>query len=107
MFLPSLSYYLRFKKSLSPQPSRPHEILCPIAQWPAQPFGNRGAKASFGTVHQSARDVLIENLSQQPLASISPLIERRRKAPGEFNDPMVQQRDARFQADRHGGPIHF
>src|SRR5439155_2469735 len=71
MFLPPLSQVFGFEKSLLTQTRFAQEALAPDAQWAAQPFGYRRPKAFLGTLHESLRDILVQNSSQQPFALIS------------------------------------
>src|SRR5438045_5781434 len=107
MFLPPLSQLIRFEKSLPAQTRFAQEALAPDAQWAAQPFGNRRRKTFLGPLHESRRDIMMQDSPQQPFALISSLFHRSGQAPSEFNHSMIQKRNTGFQADRHGGPVHF
>src|SRR5438093_1514086 len=107
VLLPLLSYSSGFKKSFLTQASLAQQVFRPLAQRASQPFSNGSRKTFLGTVHQSGRDILIQDLSQKPFTLISPLFERTGKAESEINDSMIQKRNTRFQADRHGSPINF
>ncbi len=83
------------------------EFLGPVAQRTTHPFGNWRRKAFFGAVHQGGRDILMENLPQQPFALVSLLFEGSGKAARKFIDSMVEERNPCLQADRHGGPVNL
>src|SRR2546430_5178311 len=104
---PPLSQCFRLEKSLLTQTRFAEEVLGPVAQRAAQPFRDWRRKTFFGTLHESRRNVLMQNSPQQPFALIPPLFKRSGKTIGEFYDSMIQQWNTRFQADRHGSPIHF
>src|SRR5881394_1733215 len=99
VFPPSLPQLCGLEESLLPQTRFVQETFGPGTQWAAQPFGNRHGEASLGTFHESRRHILMQNLPQQPFALIPPLLDRRGKAPGEFNHSMIEHRNAGFQTD--------
>jgi len=87
--------------------TREEEIACPSPERSGQPLGQRNRESHFLAIDKNARDVFVENLSEDPFAPALTHLEFAGKAPGKFYHSVIQDRDARLQTDRHARPIHL
>ena len=51
--------------------------------------------------------MLIQEISQQQLSAAALYLHRKRQAPCEFDEAMIEQRLAGFETDRHAGAVDF
>src|SRR6185369_4879328 len=101
MFFPFLPDGRRREETFVAETFGIEQLFGPVPQRPTQPGVDGNAETHFGPLDQFSRDVSVEYLAKQPLALAAFDLHRKRKAPGELHHAMVEQRYARFQADRH------
>src|SRR5260370_23252744 len=83
------------------------QVLRPLSQRPSQPAINWHAESHLGTFDQLWRNILIQDLTQYPLAIPIANLKVQRQLPRELYYAMVEHGDPRFKANRHAGPVHF
>src|SRR6516162_6536330 len=107
MVLPVLSNPGGIEQIGFAQPSFIEKSLRPFAEGAAQPLGERNAKSHLWTVNKVPRHMTVEDLSQQPLTLTTPNLGMARQVPGEFDDPVIKQRNACLKGNGHAGAIDF
>jgi hypothetical protein len=98
---------------LGPEPRRPRGLEdAALAQAPvgeqgvghrreraAQPFADRRLEPLLAALQDGRGHALLEDLAQQVLAAAVLQLERRRHRRGELEQPVIEQRVARFERD--------
>src|SRR5690349_5462279 len=105
MFAPKPSNWFRIQESFSPDTAFVKQRLSPFAKRATQPTINRYCKTHLGALDEFWGNVLIKNFPQNPFALTCVKSERLRQRPREFNNAVVKQGDAGFQAYGHAGTI--
>lgn len=107
MVLPVLSNPSGIEQIGFAQASFIEKRLRPFAEGAAQPLGKRNAKSHLWTVNKVPRYMTVEDLSQQPLTLTTPNLGMAWQVPGEFDDPVIKQRNACLKGNGHAGAIDF
>ena len=89
----------RIEEAFLAQPRRPQQRLGPIPQRAAQPVIDGRAETLLRPVDQRGRHVPVEQPAQQRLRLPFRQTHRRRHAPREFDDVMIEERHA-FRGSR-------
>src|SRR5680860_818850 len=105
MLLPHGANRLWMKYSFLPQPSLIEQLLSPIFKLTLQPLPDGNTKPLFRAFHERARDVPIQQATQNKLTLATLHFKPHWHAPGEFGDARIQERHPRFETDAHGRPI--
>ena len=105
MLLPHLIDPGRLEPAAGGQLPWVEQIGGPGAKRSPQPLADRHAETHLPAVGQGRRHVSIEDLAEDRLAAAVAMLELEGELPGKLDQPMIQQRDARFQADGHRRPI--
>src|SRR3990172_1220882 len=87
--------------------ARSEQLFSPVSQWTSKPRFNRDAKAHLRSFNQLTRYVLVEYLSEEPLAPSVAHFHAKWQLPRKLDDSMIEKWHARLQRDRHRGAIDF
>ena len=82
-------------------------IACACAFSAPEPLRDRSDEALLLPIEYIVRQIAFHGMLEQPFAMLSAYALAIGQAGGEFDQSVIQQRLARFEADRHAGSIHF
>src|SRR5690348_12401944 len=97
MFGPFASNGFGVEESLSLQTRSAEQRLGPLPQRATQPFVNRNSEAGLRPIHQSGRNVLMQDFPQQPFTSAAANLHAQRQLPRELEYAVIQEGDTGFQ----------
>ncbi len=99
---------LRPEQALSSQPVGGEQVVGPLPQRPSEPLGQgRVETRSWGAPRAPARHVAAEHLTDQPLPLAVAHLGSLRHPPRELDEPVVEERDAHLERNRHAGAVHL
>src|SRR5712692_4801930 len=95
------------KEAIPAQAGLRKQFFGPFAQRSSEPAVNGNAETHFGALQKFRRNILVENLTENPLAGSIANFEVQGQLPGKLDNAVVQQRNARLETHSHAGTVHF
>jgi hypothetical protein len=83
------------------------QFFGPLAQRSSEPTINGNAETHLGALQKVWRNILVENLTENPLAGSIANFEMKGQLPGKLDNAVVQQWNARLETHGHAGAVHF
>src|SRR5216684_4311174 len=107
MFFPFRSNGANSEEAMPVEAGFRKQFFGPLAQRSSEPTINGNTEAHLGALQKVRRNILVENLTENPLTGSIANLEAQGQLPGELDNAMVQQWNARLKAHGHAGTVHF
>src|SRR5829696_4622267 len=101
MVAPAPANGSRIEPALAAKALLVEQFLRPGSKRALDPLPDRNREPRLGSLEQRRRRLAVEQFAQDLLAAVGADLHRHRNARGKLGDTMVEERDARLEADCH------